>query len=52
MTAYDEITVALMFYIGTEDEDALREVVGQEHDPIEFIADALDAYREYRAGVA
>lgn len=41
-----------MFYIGTFDEGGVREVLAQEHDPIGFIADALDEYRKYLAEVA
>lgn len=48
--AYEEIMNALAFYLGDGElhasEDSIREVIGQEHDPIEMIANALDDYRE------
>jgi len=47
--AYDEIMKALGFYLGDGElyasEESIREVIGQEHDPIEMIANALDDYR-------
>lgn len=48
-SAYDEIMKALGFYLGDGElyasEESIREVIGQEHDPIEMIANALDDYR-------
>lgn len=53
MKAYEEIMNALAFYLGdgelTPSEESIREVVGQEHDPLLLIANALDDYREYRS---
>jgi len=47
--AYVEIMNALAFYLGDGEihasEDSIREVIGQEHDPIEMISNALDDYR-------
>lgn len=49
MDAYDEIMAALAFYLGDGElmasEESIREVIGQEHDPIEMIGKALDDYR-------
>lgn len=49
MTAYDELMAALGFYLGDgthyASEESIREVIGQEHDPIETIAEALELYR-------
>lgn len=49
MSAYDEIMAALAFYLGDGElpasEESIREVIGQEHDPIEMIGNALDDYR-------
>lgn len=51
MTGYDEIMAALAFYLGDGEvmasEESIREVIGQEYDPIEMIGNALDDYREY-----
>lgn len=51
MTGYDEIMVALAFYLGDGEimasEESIREVIGQEHDPIEMIGNALNDYREH-----
>lgn len=51
MKAYEEIMKALSFYFTDEpteqmSEDSIYEIIGQEHDPIETIANALDDYRE------
>ena len=50
MTGYDEIMAALAFYLGDGEtmasEESIREVIGQEYDPIEMIGNALDDYRE------
>ncbi|QNQ52587.1 hypothetical protein [Serratia liquefaciens] len=50
MKAYDEIMNALAFYFGdgvlTPSEKSIYEIIGQEHDPIETIANALEDYRE------
>jgi len=47
--SYDEIMNALAFYLGDgvhhASEESIREVISQEHDPIEMIANALDDYR-------
>ncbi|MCW2488872.1 hypothetical protein J5069_23615 [Candidatus Symbiopectobacterium sp. NZEC127] len=47
--AYEEIINALAFYLGDgvhhASEASIREVIGQEHDPIQVFADALDDYR-------
>lgn len=50
MSAYDEIMNALAFYFGDGEglkpsEESIREIISQEHDPIETIAKALDDYR-------
>ena len=50
MSAYDEIMNELAFYFGdgeglTPSEESIREIISQEHDPIETIAKALDDYR-------
>lgn len=51
MTGYDEIMAALAFYLGDGEsmasEESIREVVGQEYDPIELIGNALDDYRNH-----
>lgn len=51
MTSYDEIMAALAFYLGDGElmasEESIREVIGQEHDPIELIRNALDDYRNH-----
>ena len=53
MSAYNEIMNALAFYFGDggylyPSEDSIREIISQEHDPIETIAKALDDYRDSR----
>ena len=50
MSAYEEIMNALAFYFGDGEglnpsEESIREIISQEHDPIETIAKALDDYR-------
>ena len=44
---------ALAFYFGDgvlmASEESIREVIGQEHDPIETIANALEEYRAHKA---
>ena len=44
---------ALAFYLGDgilmASEESIREVFGQEHNPIETIADALEDYRAHKA---
>ncbi|HDC4664533.1 TPA: hypothetical protein O8U43_001908 [Enterobacter cloacae] len=50
MSAYNEIMNALAFYFGDGEglnpsEESIREIISQEHDPIETIAKALDDYR-------
>lgn len=54
MKAYQEIFNALAFYFGdgelTPSEESLREIIGQEDDPINTIAIALDDYREHTKG--
>ncbi|HFV9306343.1 TPA: hypothetical protein ACIAJC_003966 [Citrobacter freundii] len=50
MSAYDEIMAALAFYFGDGEglnpsEESIREIIGQEHDPIATIATDLDDYR-------
>lgn len=51
MTGYDEVMTALAFYLSDGElmasEESIREVIGQEHDPIEMIGNALDDYREH-----
>ena len=51
MTGYDEIMAALAFYLGDGEvmasEESIREVVGQEYNPIELIGNALDDYRNH-----
>lgn len=58
MSAYEEIMEALEFYFGygeglSQDEIAMSiyEIIGQEHDPIETIAKALEDYRENKLKV-
>ena len=50
MDAYDELIAALGYYFGDGEipasEESIREIIGQEHDPIQTIAEALDEYRE------
>lgn len=51
MDAYEEIMAALAFHFGDGEglmasEESIREIIGQEHDPIQTIAEALDEYRE------
>lgn len=50
MSAYKEIIEALEWYLGDGvnplSSDCIYEIIGQEHDPIETIAKALDDYRE------
>lgn len=50
MDAYDELMAALGYYFGDGEimasEESIREIIGQEHDPIQTIAEALDEYRE------
>lgn len=50
MSAYKEIMDALGWYFGDGEYNAssecIYEIIGQEHDPIETIAKALDDYRE------
>lgn len=51
MTAYEEIMNALRFYLDDEETtDAnIDEIISQEHDPIQLIANALEDYRECEA---
>ncbi|EPN1620215.1 hypothetical protein ACTV1I_002537 [Cronobacter dublinensis] len=48
-TAYEEIMNALAFYFSdgslTPSEESIKEIISQEHDPIETIANAIDDYR-------
>lgn len=47
MTAYEEIMNALRFYLGDDTTDVnINEIISQEHDPIQLIANALENYRE------
>lgn len=50
MDAYDELMAALGYYFGDGElmasEESIREIIGQERDPIQTIAEALDEYRE------
>ncbi|MGQ5784972.1 hypothetical protein ACUNHY_14160 [Serratia sp. IR-2025] len=50
MKAHEEIMKALAWYFGdgelTPSEESIYEIIGQEHDPIQTIANALDDYRE------
>lgn len=50
MKAYEEIMNALAWYFGdgelTPSEESIREIIGQEHDPIATIATALDDHRD------
>jgi hypothetical protein len=50
MTAYEEIMKALAWYFGDGElmpsEESIYEIIGQEHDPIQLIANALEDYRE------
>ncbi|HEM8794139.1 hypothetical protein ACE3JA_19720 [Enterobacter hormaechei subsp. xiangfangensis] len=53
MSAHEEIMNALAFYFGdggglNPSEESIREIISQEHDPIETIAKALDDYREMK----
>lgn len=49
MTAYEEIMTALAWYFGDDgypaSADCIYEIIHQEHDPIQTIANALDDYR-------
>lgn len=52
MKAYEEIMNALAFYFGDggglyPSEESIREIISQEHDPIETIAKALEDYRDF-----
>lgn len=50
METYEEIMTALAWYFGDgvypASAENIYEVIQQEHDPIETIANALDDYRE------
>ncbi|WP_167608915.1 hypothetical protein [Cedecea colo] len=46
MKAYEEIMLALKYFFDVEDEKNINEIIGQESDPIETIAAALDDYRD------
>ncbi|WP_178380890.1 hypothetical protein [Serratia fonticola] len=50
MKAYEEIMNVLAWYFGdgefTPSEESIREIIGQESDPIATIATALDDYRD------
>ena len=50
MDAYDELMAALGYYFGDGEmlasEESIMEIIGQDHDPIQTIAEALDEYRE------
>lgn len=50
MDAYDELMAALGYYFGDGEmmvsEESIMEIIGQEHNPIQTIAEALDEYRE------
>ncbi|NWC63706.1 hypothetical protein [Cedecea sp. P7760] len=52
-TPYEEIINALAFYLGdgviNASEESIREVISQEHDPIETIANAIEDYRSHKA---
>ncbi|MFZ5275673.1 hypothetical protein ACOY8D_02450 [Enterobacter roggenkampii] len=53
MSAYDEIMNALAFYFGdgggiNPSEESILEIISQEHDPIETIANALEDYRKMK----
>lgn len=47
MTAHEEIMNALKFYLG--DDANIDEIISQEHDPVQLIANALEDYRECEA---
>lgn len=51
MTGYEEVMAALALYLGDGElpasEESIREVIGQENDPIGMIGEALDDYREH-----
>lgn len=51
MDAYDELMAALGFYFGDGElmasEESIREIIGQDHDPIQTIATALDDWRQF-----
>ncbi|WP_222168055.1 hypothetical protein [Citrobacter amalonaticus] len=53
MSAYDEIMNALAFHFGdggglNPSKESIYEIISQEHDPIETIANALDDYRSLK----
>lgn len=50
VNSYKEIIEALGRHLSDTDEpasyDVIQEILSQEHDPIEMIAEALDSYRQ------
>ncbi len=54
MKAYEEIMNALAFYFGDggglyPSHDSIMEIIRQEGDPVETIANALDDYRAMKS---
>lgn len=46
MTSREEIVLALKYFFDVETEASVHEIIGQESDPADTIAAALDEYRK------
>lgn len=46
MTSREEIVLALKYFFDVETEASAHEIIGQESDPVDTIAAALDEYRK------
>lgn len=46
MTSREEIILALKYFFDVEEESNVHEIIGQESDPVDTIAAALDEYRK------
>lgn len=46
MTSREEIVLALKYFFDVETEASVHEIIGQESDPVDTIAAALDEYRK------
>lgn len=46
MTSREEIVLALKYFFDVETEASVHEIIGQESDPVDTIATALDEYRK------
>ena len=45
-TSREEIVLALKYFFDVETEESVHEIIGQESDPVDTIAAALDEYRK------